>query len=163
MSTDYECFLSYRDCKPYLQAYLHRPEQRILHVGCGNSPFAADLFEDGFTRLTNVDYSAPVIAHMRQKHRDKRPGMRWLVADTTRVVKEDDTNGSQSTNYGAEAAAAIGDESLEYSTFSPASFDVILDKGCLDAMADHDVNSPEASKTLHQLRLLLDPNRLVSE
>jgi hypothetical protein len=150
LSTDYECFLSYRDCKPYLQPYLMRPDQRVLHVGCGNSPFAADLYDDGFHLLTNVDYSVPVIAHMRQQHRTQRSAMRWLVADTTSIV-----------NDSAESNMCPDDDSLEFSTFPPASFDVIIDKGCLDAMADHDVNAPEAARTLQQLHALLDSNRKV--
>ena len=55
----------------------------ILIVGCGNAPFSEDLYDDGFTNITNNDISEVVIDIMSKRNKDKRPKMKWLVMDAT--------------------------------------------------------------------------------
>ena len=78
---------------------------RILVVGCGNSPFSADLYDAGFTNIINIDYSATVIAQMQQQHAVTRPNMQWRVMDMT-----------------------------DLSTLAAESFDVVMDKAAMDAL-----------------------------
>ena len=37
------------------------PDSDILILGCGNSKLGAEMYEDGFTRIKNVDWSPTVI------------------------------------------------------------------------------------------------------
>ena len=83
---------------------------RVLVVGCGNSELSAQMYDDGFVDITNIDFSkarpARVLVHAQQctlavvplthsaaaqvciasmmgKHVRERPKMRWLVMDAT--------------------------------------------------------------------------------
>lgn len=62
---------------PHLSA-----DSRILIVGCGNSSFSADIYDEGFENIVNIDFSSTVIEKMKQinRHRTK---MEWLVMDMT--------------------------------------------------------------------------------
>ncbi len=42
-------------------APLLRTDSRVFMVGCGNSPFSADMYDAGFTDIANVDYAPTVI------------------------------------------------------------------------------------------------------
>lgn len=41
----------------------------MLVVGCGNSSLSGDMFDDGFSNITSMDFSELVIDEMRQKNR----------------------------------------------------------------------------------------------
>lgn len=56
---------------------------RVLVVGCGNSPFSADLYDDGYRNILNIDYSVNVVARMKHMHSEARPEMEWRVMDMT--------------------------------------------------------------------------------
>ncbi len=51
----------------------------ILVVGCGDAPFSADLYLDGFTNSLNIDYSDVVIK--KQKARFLWLQNQFLVMD----------------------------------------------------------------------------------
>jgi hypothetical protein len=53
------------------------PDEEILMVGCGNSPFSAGLRDLGFVRQVNVDNCALVI----EQQRLRSPDLVWEVAD----------------------------------------------------------------------------------
>jgi SAM-dependent methyltransferase len=53
---------------------------RLLIVGCGNSNLSNDMYDDGYANITNIDFSATVIAHNRERSAH-RTGMKWLVMD----------------------------------------------------------------------------------
>ena len=55
----------------------------ILILGCGNADFSADLYDDGYHDITNVDISDVVIKQMQEKNKDERPKMKWVVMDIT--------------------------------------------------------------------------------
>lgn len=76
----------------------------ILVVGCGNSELSPDMYDSGYLRITNVDFSRIVIAEMLKKHVRSRPQMRWLLMDITKMTMKDGT------------------------------FDIVVDKGGLDAL-----------------------------
>jgi hypothetical protein len=46
-------------------APLLRADSRVFMVGCGNSPFSADMYDAGFTDIANVDYAPTVIEQVR--------------------------------------------------------------------------------------------------
>ena len=69
-------------------------------AGCGNSSLSDDMYKDGYTNITNMDYSPVVIRNMEEKY----PHMKWDVMDVMSM------------------------------TYSSGDFDVILEKGTIDAL-----------------------------
>lgn len=107
---EYEWLVSYQDIKSQIQPYVHI-SNKILLVGCGNSSFSADLYDDGYTNITSLDYSKNVIDAMREKHCDARPDMKWICMDMTNMDGLDDQ-----------------------------SFDVVIDKAAMDALISNEGN-----------------------
>ena len=56
-------------------------EPRVLVIGCGNSDLGAQLYKEGWTDITNVDFSAGVISKMQVKYQTLCPSMQWHVGD----------------------------------------------------------------------------------
>ena len=52
---------SYYTLKDILQNYMISKKIKILVVGCGNAEFSADLYDNGYKNITNVDFSKVVI------------------------------------------------------------------------------------------------------
>mmetsp|Transcript_53860 Transcript_53860/g.128278 ORF Transcript_53860/g.128278 Transcript_53860/m.128278 type:complete len:208 (+) Transcript_53860:88-711(+) len=65
--------------KDALLEYL-QPEQSILMLGAGNSRLSEDMYEEGFTKITNIDISNVVTKQMQERLRDK-PGMSYEQMD----------------------------------------------------------------------------------
>ncbi|MCO5595473.1 hypothetical protein L7F22_049516 [Adiantum nelumboides] len=99
---------------------------KILIPGCGNSELSACLYDAGFKHIVNIDFSKKVIAEMLKKHMRLRPEMKWRVMDMTDMK------------------------------FSDAAFDVIIDKGGLDAL----LGDP-GQETIQATRFLLEVGRLL--
>ena len=85
-----------------------------VQVGCGNSSFSPDLYQAGFQNIVNIDFSSVVIERMQTQHADKSK-MEWKVADMTKLDQ----------------------------VFSPASFDIVIDKAAMDALMVSQSNLPE--------------------
>eukprot|EP00620_Florenciella_sp_RCC1587_P018131 CAMPEP_0182574976 /NCGR_PEP_ID=MMETSP1324-20130603/28178_1 /TAXON_ID=236786 /ORGANISM="Florenciella sp., Strain RCC1587" /LENGTH=181 /DNA_ID=CAMNT_0024790475 /DNA_START=33 /DNA_END=574 /DNA_ORIENTATION=- len=83
---------------------LLKPTDRILVVGCGNSPFTAALYDDGFKNVTSIDFSPTVIKAMAARHAEARPELKWLTMDMLDLKFDDE------------------------------SFDVVIDKAAMDAL-----------------------------
>jgi EEF1A lysine methyltransferase 4 len=89
---------------------------KILHLGCGNSTLAEELYKSGYNCITNVDYSQKVIKYMKERTMDMKE-MKWIVGDIFELEK----------------------------CFNLlASFDIAIDKGTLDALltVKHDPWNP---------------------
>ncbi len=104
----FEWYGDFREVYPSLSRFLSKND-RILIIGCGNSNFSSDLYDKGYHQITNLDFSELVIQEMQTKN-SSRHEMKWVVGDMT---------------------------ALEL-IFSPASFDVVVDKGALDALMSID-------------------------
>ncbi|KAL8272224.1 hypothetical protein Esti_003889 [Eimeria stiedai] len=83
----------------------------ILHVGCGNSCLPKELYDEGYKRIVNVDFSSVVIEEMKARY-SQFPSLEWRCLDVR-------GRGLQQAFLGSPGAAP--------------PFDVILDKGFLDA------------------------------
>ncbi|XP_054835158.1 eEF1A lysine and N-terminal methyltransferase [Eublepharis macularius] len=81
-----------------------RPRDSILVVGCGNSELSEQLYDEGYQSIINVDISERVIKQMGERSAHLRPKMSYLVMD---VLQMD---------------------------FPDGHFQVVLDKGTLDAL-----------------------------
>ncbi|XP_031406373.1 eEF1A lysine and N-terminal methyltransferase [Punica granatum] len=79
---------------------------QILVPGCGNSKLSEHLYDAGFHCITNIDFSKVVISDMLRRNVRERPSMRWRVMDMTRMQ------------------------------FTENIFDVVVDKGGLDALME---------------------------
>lgn len=55
-----------------------KKKDRILVLGCGNSPFSEKLYQEGFIHIDNIDFSPVVIAKMREKTK-QMDEMNWHV------------------------------------------------------------------------------------
>ncbi|KAJ1613118.1 2 SAM dependent methyltransferase [Cryptosporidium canis] len=114
--------------------------KRILHVGCGNSTLPVRLYDDGFSDITNIDFSSQVIDLMREKNKSRK-GLKWICMDIEREFSD----------YVEKK------ENVE-------QFDTIIDKGFLDAylsdnVSENGLSSKEkASKYLISALELLAPN-----
>ncbi len=91
-------------------------KDNIIVIGCGNSEFSSDLYDAGYLKITNIDFSERVIVDMGIKNA-LRDHMRWNVMDMTNM------------------------------TFVSQSFDVVFDKGALDALMSDSSDETRASAT----------------
>ena len=73
--------------------------------GCGNAEFSEDLYDAGYENQVNTDISAVVIEQMAERNKETRPNIEWLVMDIT-----------------------------DMSEFESNRFDIIIDKGTMDAL-----------------------------
>ena len=110
----YDWLMEYQHLSNELEPLLKKTD-KILVVGCGNSTFSRQLFDAGFTNVTNIDYSGVVIDKMRELHSAECPTMEWVEMDMTNM------------------------------TFPDQTFDVVLDKAAMDALVveEGDVWDPE--------------------
>jgi SAM-dependent methyltransferase len=102
---------------------------RYLIVGCGNSELSAHMWLDGFRHLVSVDYSEIVIQKMKLLYESEN--MKEL-ADTFKVA-----------------------DCREMNDTPDGTYDVIIDKGTLDAL----LCGSESNK--HQAALLLEIHRVL--
>merc|ERR1719387_2013944 len=59
-----------------------QPSDRILQVGCGDSPIAELLYHAGFHNIHSIDINAQVIAAMKLRYPPARwPGFSFEVRD----------------------------------------------------------------------------------
>lgn len=79
-------------------------DDAILVLGCGNSSMSSDMYDAGYHSITNIDYSSVCIDTMTARHDATCPGMTWHQMDARQL------------------------------SFTDASYDVVLEKGTLDAM-----------------------------
>lgn len=78
---------------------------KLLIIGCGNSSLSADLYDNGYTSSVSIDISDVVIRQMTEKYAKLRPDMQFLQMDAAKLAYDD------------------------------AHFNVVLDKGTVDALA----------------------------
>lgn len=107
---------------------------KILMLGCGNSSFSADLYDSGCTGIVNVDFSESLIESMKAQHCTSRALMSWEVMDMTAL------------------------------SFPDQSFDVVLDKGALDALlsVEEDTLLAKATEMFRHIDRVLKPGGKVN-
>ncbi|CAM9416155.1 unnamed protein product, partial [Choristocarpus tenellus] len=125
----FEWYGEYSDLR-HLMHLTIRPSDRILVIGCGNSNFSAELYDDGYEDVENVDFSQPVVAEMCRLHVRARPRMTWRVMDVT-----------------------------DMHSYKDDSFDVVMDKGTLDALMSEDTPKVREAgvKMLAEVSRVLQP------
>lgn len=79
----YDWLLPYNTYDHLLRQHVQKTD-RILMIGCGNSPLSELLFRDGFRNIENIDYSQVVISRMAS-HCGDCEQMKWHVMDATQL------------------------------------------------------------------------------
>ncbi|CAG9121648.1 unnamed protein product [Plutella xylostella] len=102
----FEWYGEYLELCSHLHKYI-KQKDAVLIPGCGNSSLSADLYDAGFTNITNIDVSEVVIKQMQKIH-SKRTSMKYILMDALNT------------------------------TFDNEEFNVVLDKGTLDALMPDD-------------------------
>ncbi|KAG6514483.1 hypothetical protein ZIOFF_024843 [Zingiber officinale] len=98
---------------------------QILVPGCGSSRVSEYLYDDGFRCTTNIDFSKVVVSDMLRRYVRSRPEMRWRVMDMTELQ------------------------------FAEETFDVIFDKGGLDALMEPEHGAKLGTKYLKEVKRVL--------
>jgi len=105
-----------------LRPLLERDAKQILMLGCGNSDLTAKMHREGYRDIVNIDISKHLIKGLRAQYMKEMPKMQWLVMSVASLK------------------------------FDDAAFDVVVEKGTLDAIdRDSDVQKAairEAHRTL---------------
>jgi len=100
-----------------------KPDAKILNLGCGNSDMSAKMYINGFEQIVNIDISEKLLQNLRQAQEKAMPKMQWLYMN----------------------ASAL--------TFDSESFDVIVDKGTMDAMEENvELNLASVRESFRVLR-----------
>ena len=107
------------------------PGSTVLHAGCGISSLSQALYDDGFRHQLAVDFSEQCMLRQRELCGPSRPEMGNAVMDCTRLG------------------------------LRPASVDVCIDKGTLDALLCIDECSEEAVEAMaREVRRVVRPDGL---
>lgn len=77
---------------------------RILNVGAGNSRLSEEMFEEGYTQITNIDISNVCVKAMKDKYKEKPETFKYLLMDVRAM------------------------------DFPEASFDSVIDKATIDSV-----------------------------
>lgn len=100
----------------------------VLVIGCGNSRLTEELYASEYTSIANIDFSDTVIKQMQERHQEKTT-LTWDVMDVT-----------------------------ENLTFPAESFDVCIDKGCLDSILCGDSSTNKIANALYHIIRVLKSN-----
>jgi spermidine synthase/SAM-dependent methyltransferase len=110
----FEWYGNYHDIEAYVKKYLKASESFLI-IGCGNSNFSADFYDQGYHQVRNLDFSDIVIEEMKKKNATSRGEMSWDLGDMT-----------------------------DMSLYASQSFDIVIDKGALDALMSVDSDETRA-------------------
>lgn len=97
-----------------------RDNPKILHLGCGNSVVGERIYQRGYRNISNIDYSAFVIATMEKKYANICPEMEWIVCDIFELKP----------------------------TLGTRLFDFAIDKGTLDSLLTVNYDQWDPSETI---------------
>ena len=88
-----------------------RSASRVLVLGCGNSTLSKDMYDEGYKQVTSIDFSKVVVDEMLAKYGDEaaNPGLKFILMDM-----------------------------LKMRTEWTEAFDMLIDKGALDALFAED-------------------------
>lgn len=135
-----------RPCSQHFE-FPHRKDCRVLIVGCGNSRLGEDMIRDGWTGgIVCVDWSSVVIAQMKAKYTDD--AIYKLTGATS-----NDRNGNESRPTLMEFVCADVTEGL---SFQDGAFDLVICKGCFDALVTGAGSNTNARKLNNECCRLLN-------
>ncbi|WIA12444.1 hypothetical protein OEZ85_012480 [Tetradesmus obliquus] len=125
--TTFEWYRSYESLQPVLSKYLPK-DGHLLQLGVGTSRLQVDMADDGYNKVTSIDYSPVAI----QRLQDLYPGY------------------SQQLSYAVADARSMPQ-------YPDAGYAGVLDKGTLDALLCGDTEAADAAALLGEVWRLLQP------
>lgn len=130
-----EWYLDFQTLLPYLQkmpamdekSKEHNQEAEVLVLGCGNSALSLQIYKQlGFECITNIDFSHVLIAQMKEFMEQLKDQAGNLLYEQMEYIQFDICDPAQ-------AQSEPGQELVEKD-----SYDIVIDKGCLDCIACHE-------------------------
>jgi len=100
----YDWFQKWDDLQEVLKPLID-PSNSILMLGCGNSSLSEDMYNAGFKSITNIDFSPTIIEQMQRECGELMPEMKWITMNV-----------------------------LDMSALQESSFEIVLEKGTMDAL-----------------------------
>ena len=97
-------YINWNEFKPYITSLNLDPSSKILNVGSGTSYVAIDMWKDGIKGVVNIDISDQAVTQMQQIADSMNVDSQWIEMDATQM------------------------------TFQDEFFDIVFDKGTLDAL-----------------------------
>lgn len=94
----------------------NKEKLNILIVGCGNSQITENLYKEGFCNITNIDIASNVIENMRIEFNNKY-----------KTFNNNNNDNNVNINYLQMDATSMN--------FKDNTFDLIIEKGTLDALS----------------------------
>ena len=67
MSAPFDWLFSYEDVKEIIRTLIPDTNNSAFLIGCGNAPFSIDMYNDGYHKIRNSDYSEVVISQQKRK------------------------------------------------------------------------------------------------
>ena len=116
---------------PALQTLLFKyinKNDNILHIGCGNSRLPETLSDEGYEKITNIDFSQKVIEQISERYQKYYPKMKFKVMDI-----------------------------LNMKEFEENSFEIVIDKGALDCILCGGKSKDNFEKALSEIYRILCP------
>ena len=100
----------------------------ILNIGCGNSRLPETLSDEGYEKITNIDFSQKVIEQISKRYHKIYPKMKFKVMDI-----------------------------LNMNEFKENSFEIVIDKGALDCILCGGKSTDNFEKSLSEIYRVLYP------
>jgi len=85
----FDWYQRYSGIRDLINQYVKREDQ-ILMAGCGTSRLTEDMFEDGYSNVTNIDVSRVCIDVMAERYKDK-PTLQWQQMNICSLDFPDET------------------------------------------------------------------------
>ncbi|KAF3435628.1 hypothetical protein FNV43_RR22719 [Rhamnella rubrinervis] len=128
----YEWLKDYSRFRHLIQAHIN-PNSSVLELGCGNSQLSEDLYKDGITKITCTDLSAVAVQNMQKR----------LLSKGLKEIK-------------------VQEADMLDLPFSNESFDVVIEKGAMDALfVDSDPWNPKPSTVIKVMKMLKGVHRVL--
>ena len=129
VESTFEWYGDWSDMSSVVAAYIPPSTGEVLVIGCGNSTTSEDMFAQGYTCVTSIDFSDVVIQEMTDK-----------TVDVTNTIAD-------------QATSWLRYEKMDFLNmeYPDGRFRLVFDKGALDAlMADDTPRSKKDAATLFQ-------------
>ena len=133
-NSQFSWYTGWDDLEPFLREYLQTSD-RILLPGVGNDAMLRDMYDAGYQTLTAFDYAPEGIARCRDMLGDER----------IFVSNADDGDDNSSTSKGVKLFVGDARNLLQ---LPDESFDIVLEKGALDAIVQSGGGISEKEKAL---------------
>jgi ubiquinone/menaquinone biosynthesis C-methylase UbiE len=122
----FDWYQRYNNLKDLIKEHIN-PKCNILNIGCGNSRLSEEMYDDGYTSITNIDFSTVAIKQLVEKYKASRPSLKFIAMDARKLE------------------------------FTDSSFDAIIDKGTLDSILCGENSSQNANMMLKEIERALAP------